>query len=383
MRTSDRRRAAIAAVRDDDVIDAARALLRIEGGPGQERQMVESLSDDLPRASWSDVRVIDGQHLTARIPGGVGPSLCMTAYLDSPPAGLMKDAYDARIEDGAAYGKTGPVIRGRGACTKATLAAMIGAGAALRRAGLTLSGDLILAGTSHDDGGVRAALAGVPAVAMAVVGEPTGNALGIAARGIAWLDLRIRGRAVHAGVAESGVNPLDKLPEVLLALRRIPLPSQDGLPPALLTPVLIDTFATPPRTPHWITLRLDRRLLPGETAEGVRSEIDRALDALRAEDRDLDATVTIVDSMMAFRADIDSSFVRAFRETIATVTGLEPPLAVVPHGTSAGLLASLGTQSAMFGPASIEDRNDDEHVVISKLTDAARILAGLAAFVLD
>lgn len=344
--------------------------------------MADWLKAHLSASSWSDVRVVGGTNVVARIPGGGGPSLLLTAYLDSPPAGVMERAYDAAIEDGAAYRKPSRVIRGRGCCTKATLAAMIGAGAALRRAGVRLAGDLILAGTSHDDAGVRAVVADVARVGMAVVGEPTGNRVGVAARGIAWLDLTIRGKAVHSGMANTGVNPIDKLPAVLGALRAMPLPSQAGLPPALLVPVRIDTFATAPRTPHWITLRLDRRLLPGETAVAVKGDIERTLADLRAVDPELDVEVAVADEMLPFRADDGGSFVRSFNEIVQAVTGSTSPLAVVPHGTSAGLLASRGIASAMFGPAFIEDRNDNEHVVISKLTDAARILAGLGAQVL-
>jgi acetylornithine deacetylase len=201
----------------------------------------------------------------------------------------------------------------------------------------------------------------------------------VAARGITWLDLTVRAPAVHAGLARGTPNPVDKLADVVAALRGVDLPTQEGLPPAALTPIRVDTVVTPPRTAHSVTLRLDRRTLPSETPEGVRAEIDRVLARLRAADPTLDADVVVVDSMAPFRADAGSDVVSSFVNAGRELTGHEPALAAVPHGTCAGMLADLGVPSVMFGPARIEDRNDEEHVSLAALVDATRIFAAVGA----
>ncbi|MCQ4052112.1 peptidase dimerization protein, partial [Klebsiella pneumoniae] len=60
-------------------------------------------------------------------------------------------------------------------------------------------------------------------------GEPTDNRLALATRGVYRVRLRTQGRAAHSGYPELGESAIDKLLDVLHALRRMRWPADDLL----------------------------------------------------------------------------------------------------------------------------------------------------------
>ena len=291
----------------------------------------------------------------------------------------MVDPFEGQVEPGERYGRVHPVVRGRGACTKGILAAMVEAGEALRRRQVRLPGDLVVIGTSRDAEGLRAVLErGRVPRGTAIVGEPTENEIGIAARGITWIDVVIRGEAAHAGTPRQVVNPIQKLPEVLAALEAITLPEREGWPAATLRPTGIAHTGIAPRTPYSVTVRFDRRTLPGETPQGIVADIERALVEARNADPTLDVAVSTPAFMAPYVGDAGSSMVRNVAEVVHRVTGRDASLVPLPFATNAGYLAELGWNAIAFGPTRITDRGDDEHVEIAKMVEAAKILVLLA-----
>jgi acetylornithine deacetylase/succinyl-diaminopimelate desuccinylase-like protein len=150
----------------------AAELVRIPSVTGDERAGAVRVAALLGDRGWSDPRVVADTNVVSTIGAGI-PRTCLLAYLDTPPPGAMRDPFDARIVDGAAFGRSGPVLRGRGAVTKGGLAAAIvaaetTAGAAAVR----------LAATSRDNDGLAAVLAQL-SDRGAVHTEPTNLASGI------------------------------------------------------------------------------------------------------------------------------------------------------------------------------------------------------------
>ena len=372
-------RAAGDAVDRDAVVALVQQLIRVPGITDAEDDIVQVIRSRLTDGEWHDVAAI-GDGNVFGVLGDGPPQLLYTVYVDSPPAGAMREPYDASVLDGAPFGKSGPVVRGRGACTKGTLGAMIVGAEAARLTGGLRDRAVAFAATTHDERGMEEVLRATGLRPNgAIVGEPTGNAIGVRARGITWLEGKVEGRPTHRGIAEGRGNPIGELADLLPALRSIRLPSREDMPPAMLTPIGISHDGVPPRTPYDVRLRLDRRTLPGETSESVAAEVHDVLDRLKKRDPRFDATVRVIDSMRPFEADAASTIVTTLDAVATEILGQKPEHLSMPFGTNAGCLRAHGVPAVAFGPALIADRGDEEHVEVAATVTAARIFASLAA----
>jgi acetylornithine deacetylase len=107
-------------------------------------------------------------------------------------------------------------LYGRGACdTKGIIAAMLVAGDRLRKEGIDDFGYLFVVGEESKGDGAKKANTLKWESEYVVVGEPTGNKLAIAQKGILMVDLAVTGRAAHSGYPHEGVSAIDGLWKVL------------------------------------------------------------------------------------------------------------------------------------------------------------------------
>ena len=161
--------------------------------------------------------------LVARLRGdGDGPALMLNGHVDVVPVGdpaqwSSPDPFSGRVVAGE--------LHGRGACDmKAGLVAALAAVGAVRRSGVRLRGDLLLACVpGEEDGGLGtyATLRRGWTADACVVPEPTGLDLVPACAGALTFRLRVPGRATHASRRTEGVSALEKLLPVLAALQRL------------------------------------------------------------------------------------------------------------------------------------------------------------------
>ncbi len=111
---------------------------------------------------------------------------------------------------------------GRGACdTKGCIAAMISAGISLRAAGFDRFGFLFVAGEETDSCGARAAVSLNPGSRFLIIGEPTGNKLALAHKGVLLLKVKTRGVAAHSAFPHLGESAVHRLLDVLQSIRAI------------------------------------------------------------------------------------------------------------------------------------------------------------------
>ncbi|MGH3714356.1 MAG: M20/M25/M40 family metallo-hydrolase, partial [Micromonosporaceae bacterium] len=166
--------------------------------------------------------------LVGRLPGtggGTGPersgrSLMLNGHVDVVPPGDLTawrtgDPYSGRVVGGQLYG--------RGACDmKAGLVAALYAVRALRRTGVPLDGDVLVACVpGEEDGGLgtygllrRGWRAG-----GCVIPEPTGLDVVPANGGALTFRLRVPGRSAHASRRTEGVSAVERFWPVFTALR--------------------------------------------------------------------------------------------------------------------------------------------------------------------
>jgi acetylornithine deacetylase/succinyl-diaminopimelate desuccinylase len=268
---------------------------------------------------------------------------------------------------------------------------MAAAMVALRSTGGLAAGRLTLAAVVDEEMeslGAEALVKRRFAADGAIVGEPTSNRVALGHKGLEWLEIRFFGRAAHGGTPEAGVNA------IVAAARFVSL-VEDRLQPQLrerrhplLGPPTFN-FGTvsggdqPSTVAAVCTLRVDRRLVPGETYASVLAEIRELLSDV---ERQLPGIRTFVGRMPGGMATLehgstvlapDHALAEVLVRAASAAQGEARPFVAFPAWTDAALLSSFaGIPSAILGPGDLSyAHSPQEHIPIAEVAEAALIYA--------
>ncbi len=212
--------------------------------------------------------------------GRPGPTLAFISHLDvvPPGRGWTRDPFTPTIEGDRLYG------RGSGDA-KASVAAMLLAAADLAAgAGGWAGGRLVVVlgygeETKHTTMG--SAVASLPPIDAAVVGEPTNLEIAIAQRGLMMVDLIARGDQRHAGYAAEGgfTNAITRLAADLVRLPTL-LAERDHpiLGRATVTATMVEAGVSRNVTPPIAKAVLDIRSTPSWEHAEIGPALRGALD---------------------------------------------------------------------------------------------------------
>jgi acetylornithine deacetylase len=126
-------------------------------------------------------------------------------------------------------------ISGRGACdAKGIIAAMIQAAERLLEAGVRNFGVLFVVGEEKNSAGALAAARNPRGSRHLINGEPSDNKVALASKGALRYEITASGKMAHSAYPELGESAIDKLLDVLEAIRGIPLPVDPVLGPGTL-----------------------------------------------------------------------------------------------------------------------------------------------------
>lgn len=145
------------------------------------------------------------------------PTLLLNSHHDTvkPNAQYTRDPFSPDIEDGKLYGLGS---NDAGGCLVALIAAFVH-----YYPKADLGYNIMLAATAEEEisgsGGVEMTLPHLPAIACAIVGEPTQLDLAVAERGLMVLDCVTTGQAGHAARNE-GINALERALDDIQWIRR-------------------------------------------------------------------------------------------------------------------------------------------------------------------
>jgi acetylornithine deacetylase len=322
-----------------DPVALARALIDIDSTTGREREAGQWLAAYLRTAGFAVTeQPVDDTRFNV-FAGPDRPSVVFSTHFDCVPP-----FFPSRLE--------GDRLIGRGSCdAKGILAAQVAAADALRRAGEDRVGLLFVVGEERGSDGARAANLKAAGSRFLIDGEPTDNRLASATRGALRLRLRASGRAAHSSFPELGESAIDKLLDVLVALRSIALPADPELGQTHYTIGLISGGVAP------------NVVSPSADAEVMFRTVSDAAEIRRA--------IASLEPRVSVEHVLEVPPVR-----MTTVPGFET--AVFPYTTDVPFLGAWG-QPLLFGPGSVHVAHTaDEFVAISELHAAVDAYVAIA-----
>jgi len=165
--------------------------------------------------------------------GGHGkPDVVLSTHMDTVPPFIP-----SREDDLFLYG--------RGSCdAKGIIAAQMAAAERLREAGVAV-GLLFVVGEERDSAGAQMANLHPKGSRFLINGEPTGNRLALASKGVLRAEITAQGTMAHSAYPELGDSAVHKLVQALDRLLDVKLPTVEGVGPSTLNIGVIEGGRAP------------------------------------------------------------------------------------------------------------------------------------------
>jgi acetylornithine deacetylase/succinyl-diaminopimelate desuccinylase family protein len=379
-------------VDEEDAVRLVRDLIRIPSPnpPGDTREVAKFLAETAEGIGLdATIFLVEDVHasVVARLEGaGGGKSLLLNGHIDTVPIGdrgkWTVDPLAAVMRDGKIFG------RGSTDC-KGGVAAMLIAADALIRAGVRPRGDVILAMVAGEE---TLSLKGTGYLLdreainadAAIVVEPTALPDGAiqtftASRGMIWLEVEVEGVAAHAKVAHLGVNAIEKMAKIVLALQSLRFPRSSGHPLCGMPTVNVGTIeggTSPSVVPDKCLMRLDRDTVPGEDSAGAIEQILETIEGLKREDESLRASVRVILAEDPVEISQEEPIVKLLKENLEAVQGAEAGFGGMIGANDSRLLIRRGIPAAICGPGiATQSHSADEYVEIRAVLNAAKAYA--------
>jgi acetylornithine deacetylase len=189
----------------------------------------------------------------------------------------------------------------------------------------------------------------------AIVTEPTGLDVCVAHKGFVWLDVETRGMAAHGSRPDLGIDAIAKMGKVLIGIEGLDkalraAPSHPLLASGSIHASLIEGGTELSTYPDHCLLRVERRTIPGESADLVEGQLAGIVGGLAATDPDFKASVTCGLHREPFEVDINEPVVQLLTKHAAAIVGREPAIVGETGWMDSALLSAAGIPTVIFGP---------------------------------
>lgn len=343
-------------------LEFARRLVRTPSMPGEEAAMARAVAREMTDLGYDDVEQDGAGNVIGTIRGGGGPVLMLNGHMDHVSPGEEKawkrgGPFSGAIEGGRLWGRGATDMKG-------ALAMMVHAGGALKRAGVTPDGDVMVAAVVMEETGglgTRFLLKNGRRPDLCVIGEPTDGNVRIGHRGRMAVWVTFRGKAGHASMPKLARNPnyeaarfLSKLETAVSRLPRHPM-----LGPSTIAPTLVQVDSTSSNVIPGVTkVFLDWRTTVERPADAVRwlkkniggrFEVDLPSKDYRAYTGFEEKGVSTTQS--GFVTDRGHGLVRRLVAAVKGVSGRAPRVGVWKFATDGRLTSAAGIPTAGYSPA--------------------------------
>jgi acetylornithine deacetylase len=399
--------AADALVSRDDLIQIASDLVAIPSFKGEETPVGMFIADWCERRGYAvEIDEVEPgrKQVIATLKGtGGGRRIMLNGHTDinSLTRGWDRDPWQAWVDGDKLYGQGVQNMKGG-------LATIMVAADAVRRSGAELAGDIVLAfvvGETQGGEGMHHLMNSGFRTDMAIVAEPFGaNNIATIHSGIVHFAVNVFGRSGHLSRREETVHAVNKMAEVLRRLEQMtfncaPYPALPALPRLNVGSIIggrgTEYLSEPPYVPDYCTIVVDVHFVPGQTVDGVLSDVRCVLDRIKADDPSFVYDIEMPPPswikgrrrlvMDPVDVPVDAEVVRVIAESYQTVSGkaIDRIGSVLPTSYSAcdtSWLWKAGIPSVNYGPLTEFASAGPEGacVVISEMETVAKVMARAA-----
>lgn len=284
-------------MREGGLVQLVGDMIRIPSVTGSEKELALFLQQTMQELGYDEAWVDGTGNVVGRIRGGGRHRLLFDAHIDTVGEGdrdrWSVDPFGGTVSGGKIYG--------RGvADMKASLGAMIWAGAGLLERRDRLPGDIYISGTVSEEIAEGCSIGTVldrVRPDYVVIGEASELNVKIGQRGRAEIVVESRGKSSHSSSPRQGINAAENLLDLARGIRELALPDDPLLGEAIL--VLTDIISRPypgmSVIPYQARATYDRRTLTGETEESVLGQIRDLARDLGRKDPSLDLAVSLAE----------------------------------------------------------------------------------------
>lgn len=373
-----------------ELVEFAQQLVRIKSLSGQEGEIQRFIERKMRALGYDEV-VIDGMgNLLGRI--GNGPeSLLFDSHSDTVAVADEErwdvPPFSGAIVDGRLYG--------RGAVDmKSALAASVYAGALAKAAGLTADKTVYVSCSVCEedcDGENLKHLFEELQLrpSCVVICEPSANRIALGHKGKVQSTITTHGVSAHGAAPEKGVNAIYEMAEIIQRVERTNQAlMQRGEPrPTLVLSRITSVAASLNAVPSACEIYLDRRTVPGETADDIRQEMAGLIAGKNATWRvgTLHRTswtgldITYEPFHPAWQIELDHALTRAGNAAYRAQFGVEPAgYEFWDFSTNAVTPVSMGIPTIGFGPGDHKLAHmRNENCPLSQIVDACGFYVSL------
>ncbi len=390
-------------IREEDVVDLAKKLIAIPSPTESEKQVTFLIAERL-RAEGFEIEIQEVSpgrpQVVARLRGeGGGRSFMLNGHMDndSLTADWKQDPYQPTVEGNRLWGAGAHNMKGG-------LASMLSAAIAVKRSGVALRGDLVVAcvvGELQGGKGTLHLLRSGIKTDLAVIPEPYSTDVIITkCVGVHKCAITVYGRSIHTGRSESGVDAIQKMLKAIDALKDLDLPVHEpdipNLPKLLVASIIggrgeAYDLAGPSNLADKCTVIIDLRYAGDWTPRQIDERFVALLEKIKSEDADFRYEyhhppppmfrVGGID-MPPMNGTLSQEVAIIVQDAHARITGTRITRvgAVLPYsyaGNDTAHLERAGIPCCLYGPRGYAD-DVEKHVRIDEMMTCARVLALVA-----
>ncbi len=310
-----------------------------------------------------------------------GPSLLFCGHHDTVPVGSLDnwsmDPLGAEVLDGQLFGRGAVDDKG------GVGSALAAVGNAIAE-GHELAGRIVFASVREETsdprnrGAIRLVENGLRAD-LAVVTEPTSLDICLGHRGRVELEIVTKGRTAHSSTPHLGVNAIEHMALVVEALRQLPLPSVPPLGSGSQNVGTIIGGTQSNVVPDECLIRVDRRIVAGETGDTVAAEVRKALEPLQADHTNLLVEVKVINTYLPSFMSANDSWVQEAARIVESVRKEAPKLYYMnAHTDQEWLVNNANIPTIILAPGDMDRAHTpDESIATSEIAAAEQIFRRL------
>lgn len=360
----------------DSAIELLKSMISIKtvNPPGDEAVLAcfitEFLAQHIP-----DVQMIKlnekRANVLARIRGkGKAPTLLLNGHIDTVPSGGIPWKYDSFVpivNEGKMYGRGSSDM-------KSGMAAMIFAVTKIALSDKKPDGDILILCTADEEADGLGAEDFIKSdllkdVGAIVVGEPTSCCIGLAQKGVLWLEVVIEGCTAHGAYPWEGVNAIEIANIAISKIKSIDLPHKHhllGIPS--ITVSTISGGIKVNMVPDYCKLTIDVRTLPGMKHCDIINQLREIMSNLEGTIPGCRISIITLNNRSPIETSSNHPFIRYADKTFLETYGYNPSKIGTGYFSDASIfLKKCDIPVLLFGPGEPQmAHKPDEYVYIER-----------------